>query len=149
MKIAIGSDHRGYELKEEVIKYLKEKEIEVKDVGTYSAERAEYPNVASKVAKAVQAKECDQGILICGTGSGMCITANKYKGIRCANCYDEYTAKHARLHNNANVLAFGAENRTVNEAICMVRIWLATEFEGGRHAERVKLIEEIEAENMK
>ena len=147
--IAIGSDHRGYKLKEELIKYLEENEIKVKDFGTYSEERAEYPNIASKVAKAVQAKECDQGILICGTGCGMCITANKYRGIRCTTCHDEYTAKHARLHNNANILAMGAENMTVNQAVCILRTWLATEFEGGRHAERVKLIEEIEAENMK
>ena len=147
--IAIGSDHRGYKLKEELIKYLKEKEIEVKDVGTYSEERAEYPNIASKVAKLVQSKECEQGILICGTGCGMSIAANKYKGIRCTICHDEYTAKHARLHNNANILAIGAENLSVNEAICILRTWLATEFEGGRHAERIRLIEEIEAENMK
>lgn len=147
--IAIGSDHRGYKLKEELIKYLKEKEIEVKDVGTYSEERAEYPNIASKVAKAVQSKECEQGILICGTGCGMSIVANKYKGIRCTVCHNEYTAKHARLHNNANVLAMGAENLSVNEAVCILRIWLATEFEAGRHQERLNLIEEIETENMK
>lgn len=149
MMIAIGSDHRGFKLKEELIKYLKENEIEVNDVGTYSEERAEYPNIASKVAKAVQTKACNQGILICGTGSGMTITANKYKGIRCTTCHDEYTAKHARLHNDANVLAIGAENLSVNDAVRILRTWLATDFEGGRHAERVKLIEKIEAENMK
>ena len=147
--LAIGSDHRGYKLKEELIKYLEEKEIKVKDFGTYSEERVDYPNVAAKVAKSVQNKECEQGILICGTGSGMCITANKFRGIRCTTCYNEYTAKHARLHNNANILSIGAEDMNVNQAICILRTWLATEFEGGRHTQRIKLIEEIEAENMK
>lgn len=147
--LAIGSDHRGYKLKEEIIKYLKEKGIEVKDFGTYSEERVDYPTVAAQVAKSVQNKECEQGILICGTGSGMCITANKFKGIRCVTCYNEYTAKHARLHNDANILSIGAEDMSVNQAVCILRIWLATEFEGGRHKQRIKLIEEIEAENMK
>ena len=147
--LAIGSDHRGYKLKQELIKYLKEKGIDVNDFGTHSEERVDYPEVAAKVAKAVQDQECEQGILICGTGSGMCITANKFKGIRCTTCYNEYTAKHARLHNNANILSIGAEDMSINQAICILRTWLATEFEGGRHEQRIKLIEEIEAKNMK
>lgn len=147
--IAIGSDHGGYKLKEEIKKYLEEKEIPYKDVGCMSENSVDYPNIAKEVAKEVQSKECENGILICRSGIGMSMVANKFKGIRCTLCHNEYTAKHAKLHNNSNVLSIGADDVTVNEAICMIRIWLATEFEGGRHEERIKLIEEIEKENMK
>ena len=147
--IAIGSDHGGYQLKEEIKKYLEEKEIPYKDLGCMNEERVEYPNIAKEVAKQVQSKECEKGILICRSGIGMSIVANKFKGIRCTPCHNEFTAKFSRLHNDGNILAMGADDVTVNEAICMIRIWLATEFEGGRHEERIKLIEEIEAENMK
>ncbi len=147
--IAIGSDHGGYKLKEEIKKYLEEKEIQYKDLGTMSEEREDYPNIAKEVAKQVQSKKCEKGILICRSGIGMSIVANKFKGIRCALCHDEFTAKYSRLHNNSNVLAIGADAVTVNEAICILRMWIATEFEGGRHEERIKLIEEIENENMK
>lgn len=147
--IAIGCDHGGYKLKEELKKYMDEKEIEYKDFGTMSEESIDYPNIAKKVAMAVQSKECEKGILICRSGIGMSMCANKYKGIRCAVCYKEETAKYARMHNDSNVLALGADYITINEAICIFRVWLATEFEGGRHEERLKLIEEIENENMK
>lgn len=147
--IAIGSDHGGYRLKEEVKKYLEDKNIEYLDLGCESEQSVDYPDIAAKVAKEVQSKKCEQGILICRSGIGMSIVANKFKGIRCALCHNEYTAKYARLHNNANVLAMGADDLTTNEAICILRMWFATEFEGGRHEERVKLIEEIEDENMK
>lgn len=147
--IAIGSDHGGYQLKEEIKKYLEEKQIEYKDVGCMNEERVDYPNIAKEVAKKVQSKECEKGILICRSGIGMSIVANKFKGIRCTPCHNEYTAKFARLHNNGNVLSIGADDVTVNEAICMIRIWLATEFEGGRHEERIKIIDKIENENMK
>ena len=147
--IAIGSDHGGYRLKEEIKKYLDEKEIEYKDLGCISEERVDYPNIAKEVATAVQTKECEKGILICRSGIGMSMVANKFKGIRCALCHNEYTAKYARLHNNSNVLAIGADDVTTNEAICILRMWIATEFEGGRHEERLKIIEEIENENMK
>ena len=147
--IAIGSDHGGYKLKEELKKYMDEKEIEYKDFGTMSEESIDYPNIAKKVAMAVQSKECEKGILICRSGIGMSICANKFKGIRCTPCYKEETAKYARMHNDSNVLALGADYITTNEAICIFRMWLATEFEGGRHEERLKLIEEIENENMK
>ena len=147
--IAIGSDHGGYKLKEEIKKFLDEKEIKYKDYGTMNEEAVDYPNIAKEVAQAVQANKCDSGILICRSGIGMSITANKFKGIRCAACHDEYTAKYAKLHNNSNILAIGADDVTTNEAICILRMWLATEYEGGRHEERLKIIEEIENKNMK
>ena len=147
--IAIGSDHGGYQLKEEIKKYLEEKAIPYKDMGCMNEERVDYPNIAKEVAIQVQSKQCEKGILICRSGIGMSMVANKFKGIRCTPCHNEYTAKFAKLHNNGNVLSIGADDVTVNEAICMIRIWLATEFEGGRHAERIKIIEEIENENMK
>ena len=147
--IAIGSDHGGYKLKEEIKKYLEEKEIEYKDMGTMSEERVDYPNIAKAVAKEVQTKKCEKGILICRSGLGMAICANKFKGIRCTPCHNENAAKYSRLHNNSNILAMGADGLTVNEAICILRMWLATEYEGGRHDERLKIIEEIENENMK
>lgn len=147
--IAIGSDHGGYKLKEEIKKYLDEKEIKYKDYGTMSEEAVDYPNIAKEVAEAVQSNQCDSGILICRSGIGMSIVANKFKGIRCASCHNENTAKYAKLHNNSNILAIGADDITTNEAICILRMWLATEYEGGRHEERLKIIEEIESKNMK
>ena len=147
--IAIGCDHGGYKLKEEIKKYLDEKEIQYKDLGCMSEERVDYPNIAKEVAKEVASKKCEKGILICRSGIGMSIVANKFKGIRCALCHDEFTAKYSKLHNNSNVLAIGADAVSTNEAICILRMWIATEFEGGRHEERIKLIEEIEKENMK
>lgn len=147
--IAIGCDHGGYKLKEEIRKYLDEKEIKYKDLGCMNEERVDYPNIAKDVANAVQSKECEKGILICRSGIGMSIVANKFKGIRCTLCHNEFTAKYARLHNDSNILAMGADDVTVNEAICILRMWLATEFEGGRHQERIDLIQEIENENMK
>lgn len=147
--IAIGCDHGGYKLKEEIKKYLDEKEIPYKDLGCMNEERVDYPNIAKEVAKLVESKECERGILICRSGIGMSIVANKFKGVRCALCHDEFTAKYSKLHNNSNVLAMGADAVSTNEAICILRMWLATEFEGGRHEERIKLIEEIEKENMK
>ena len=147
--IAIGCDHGGYKLKEEIKKYLDEKEIKYKDLVCMNEERVDYPNIAKDVANAVQSKECEKGILICRSGIGMSIVANKFKGIRCTLCHNEFTAKYARLHNNSNILAMGADDVTVNEAICILRMWLATEFEGGRHEERLEIIKEIENENMK
>ena len=147
--IVIGSDHGGYRLKEEIKKYLDEKDIKYVDYGCMNEERVDYPNIAKEVAKAIQSKKADKGILICRSGIGMSIVANKFRGIRCANCHDEYTAKYSKLHNNSNILAIGADDVTVNEAICILRMWLATEFEGGRHKERLNIISEIEDENMK
>lgn len=147
--IAIGSDHGGYKLKEEIKKYLDEKDIEYKDYGCISEEAVDYPNIAKEVAKSVQSKECETGILICRSGLGMSVVANKFKGIICTPCKNEKDAKLSRIHNNSNILALGADDLSVNEAICILRMWLATEFEGGRHIERINLIKEIEKENMK
>ena len=147
--IVIGADHGGFKLKEEIKKYFDEKEIKYEDKGTFSEESVDYPQIAKEVAKAVSTKKADTGILICRSGIGMSMVANKFKGVRCAPCYQEQTAKFARMHNNANMLALGADYITVNEAICIVRQFLATEFEGGRHEARVNLISEIENENMK
>lgn len=149
MKIAIGADHGGYKLKEEIKKYLTDKEIEYVDFGTNSEERVDYPVIAKNVCKSVQEKQADFGIVICKTGYGMSIVANKFKGIRCAACYNEESAKFAKLHNNINVLALGAEYVSVNEAVCILRMIFATEFEGGRHNERLNMIKEIEKDNMK
>ena len=147
--IAIGSDHGGYKLKEEIKRYLEEKQIEYKDCGTYSEERTEYPDIAKEVAIQVQKGVCEQGIVICRSGIGMCIVANKFKGIRCAKCENELEAKFSRMHNNSNMLALGADYIETNEAIRIVRTWVATQFEGGRHQERINIIDEIEQENMK
>ena len=147
--IAIGADHGGYKLKEEIKTYLEEKGIEYKDFGTDSELRVDYPTKAKDVSKSIQNKECDFGILICRTGYGMAMVANKFKGIRCAPCYNEESAKFARMHNNMNVLAIGADQVSTNEAICILRMVLATNFEGGRHQERLNMIQEIEKENMK
>ncbi len=147
--IAIGCDHGGYQLKEEIKKYLEEKQISYKDLGCMNEERVDYPNIAKEVAKEVQSGNCEKGILICRSGIGMSMVANKFRGIRCVLCHDEFTAKYSRLHNDGNVLALGADVVSVNEAICILRMWLATEFEGGRHQERINLIKDVEAENMK
>ena len=147
--IVIGSDHGGYKLKEEIKKYLKEKEIEYIDCGCETEESVDYPDIAKAVVKEMQEKKSTQGILICRSGIGMSIVANKFKGIRCTPCHNETTAKYARMHNNSNILALGADNISVNKAICILRMWLATEYEGGRHEARIKKIEEIERENMK
>ncbi len=147
--IVIGADHGGFKLKEEIKKYLEEKGIEYEDKGTYSEESVDYPNIAKEVAGAVSNKRADIGIIICRSGIGMSMCANKFKNVRCAVCYQEQTAKFSRMHNNANVLALGADYVTVNEAICILRQFLGTEFEGGRHEARVNLINEIEKENMR
>ncbi len=147
--IAIGSDHGGYKLKEEIKKYLEEKEIKYIDCGTFNEESVDYPEIAQEVSLKVQSGECEKGILICRSGIGMSIVANKFKGIRCAKCNDEEEAKFSRMHNNSNILAIGSDYLDVNKVIRIVRTWLATEFEGGRHQERIKIIEEIENKNMK
>ena len=147
--IALGSDHGGYKLKEEIKRYLEEKEIEYTDCGTFNEESVDYPDIAKTVALEIQDKECDKGILVCRSGIGMSIVANKFKGIRCAKCNDEEEAKYSRMHNDANVLALGADYIDTSKAIRIVRMWIATEFEGGRHQDRIQIIEKIEKENMK
>lgn len=145
MKITIGSDHGAVELKEEVKKVLAEFEnIEVKDVGTFGTEPVDYPDIAEKVCADVVSGAADRGIVLCGTGIGISIAANKIKGIRCALCNDVYSAKMSREHNNANVLAMGGRVIGFGHAGEIVRIWLTTEFEGGRHERRVNKIMALE-----
>ncbi|MGB9857573.1 MAG: ribose 5-phosphate isomerase B [Dictyoglomaceae bacterium] len=146
MKIAIGSDHAGYELKEELKKWLEEWNISYHDFGTYSPERADYPDYAILVAKAVAKGGFDKGILICGTGIGMSIVANKVKGIRAALCRDPYEARMSREHNDANILALGGRVLGKDLAKEIVRVWLTTEFAGGRHKLRLQKISKYEEE---
>lgn len=147
--IAIGADHGGYTLKEEIKKYFEECGIEYKDFGTDSIERTDFPIFAKAVSESIQKKECEYGILICTTGVGMTIVANKFKGIRCAECDDEAFAKKAKEHTNINVLAMPASRVNVSKAIAIIRVWLGTEFLGGRYNERLEMVKEIEKENMK
>lgn len=147
--IAIGCDHGGYALKEEIKKYLEESNIKYIDMGTFSEERTDYPIYATKVAEAIQNKEADCGILICRSGYGMTIAANKYKGIRAAAVYDEESAKFAKADDDVNVITLGADYINNNQAICIIRNWISTEFKGGRYADRLEMIEEIEKNNMK
>ena len=147
--IAIGADHGGYKLKEEIKKYLEEIGIEYKDVGTYSEERTDYPIYAKAVAEEIIKKECDKGILICKSGCGMLIVANKFKGIRAGFVINEEEARFAKADDNINVVAISGKNTSASEAIKIIRMWLGTEFKGGRYQERIDMIEKIEKENMK
>jgi len=144
MKIAIGNDHAAVEMKNEIMAYLESRGIEVVNVGTDSNERFDYPVAAYRAAKLVASGEADGGVLICGTGVGIGIAANKYKGIRCCICSDPYSARLSKQHNNANMIAFGARVIGPETAKMIVDEWLDAEFEGGRHAGRVGLITEIE-----
>lgn len=140
--IAIGSDHGGYDLKESVIKHLKEISVEVKDVGCHAKESCDYPVFGHAVAEAVENGECEKGIVICTTGVGISMTANKHKGVRCALCSEPLSAKMTRLHNNANVLAMGAALIGPMMANEIVDTFLNTEFSGDeRHQRRIDLIE--------
>lgn len=141
LKIAIGSDHGGFEFKAKIADYLKSKNIEVKDFGTFSDESCDYPVFAKEVALEVSKGAFNRGILICGTGIGVSIVANKVKGIRAALCYDTFCAKMSREHNNANILCLGQRVLAQDLALEIVDIWLSTEFEGGRHEKRVNMIE--------
>lgn len=140
-KIAIGSDHAGFELKEVVIAYLKANNIEVSDKGCYSLERADYADVAHIVANAVTNKEVTFGILMCGSGNGINMAANKHKGIRSALCWNSEISALARQHNDANILVLPARCINTDDTKKIVDIFLSTEFEGGRHADRIKKID--------
>ena len=142
--IAIGCDHGGFELKNHVIKYLQDKGYEVKDYGTYSEESVDYPDCAKPVCEAVISGEAENGILFCGTGIGISMAANKYKGIRAALCSDVYSAKMTKQHNNANIICMGGRVIGRELAFMIVDAWLETEFEGGRHVNRIAKIHEIE-----
>ena len=147
--IAIGSEYAGFKLKGEIMKYLDEIGVDYIDCGCFSEENVDYPNIANEVVKKILNKECDKGILICRSGIGMSIVANKFKGIRCSKVNSEEEARMTRKDNDSNILALGADYNTVPEAIKIVRMWLATEFDGGRHERRLNLIKEIEDRNMK
>ena len=146
MKIAIGCDHGAYELKEIFKKHFDETGVEYEDFGTHSTESVHYPIYAKAVCRAVQEKKADYGILLCSTGIGMSIAANKFKGIRAALCGDLYSAKFTRLHNNSNVLCIGALVTGAGLAKEIADVFLGTEFMGGRHETRVGMITEIENE---
>ena len=144
MRIAVGSDHRGFAVKSKLIDLLKRLNHEVVDAGPGSSESVDYPDIASLVASQVSDGEVDRGILICGTGIGMCIAANKFPGVRAAPCHDDLTAEMSRRHNDLNVLCLSADMLGEKLIDRMVEIWLKTEFEGGRHARRVEKITEME-----
>lgn len=144
MKIVIGCDHGALALKEEVKKVLAEFSAEVKDVGTYTEDSVDYPDIAEKVCAEITSGRAERGIVLCGTGIGISIAANKINGIRCALCNDVYSAKMSREHNNANVLAMGGRVTGFGPAGEMVRVWLTTEFAGGRHERRVNKIMALE-----
>lgn len=145
MKIGIGSDHAGFELKEDIKAYLQEEfsEYEIVDFGTYDTSSTDYAIYGAKVAKAVADGTLERGILICGTGVGITMTAGRVRGVRVALCHDAYTAKMSRLHNDANILTMGG--RVVGKGVArdMVKLWLETEFEGGRHQRRIQQIDEL------
>ena len=144
MKLGIGSDHGGFELKEHMKEYLEEENIDYIDYGTNSNESVDYPDYGRRVGEAVMAGEVDRGIVICGTGIGISIAANKVRGVRCALCGDTYSARMSMEHNNANVLALGGRVLGRDLAREILSIWIKSEFEGGRHARRVDKISEIE-----
>ena len=144
MKIALAFDHGGLNLKREVIKYLEEHGYEYKDFGTDSFDSCDYPDFALPAAESVAIGECDKGIVICSTGIGVSIVANKVPGVRCAHCHDTYCAEFTRLHNDSNVLAMGEKIVGVGYALKIVEKFLTTEFEGGRHQRRVDKITAIE-----
>jgi ribose 5-phosphate isomerase B len=146
MKIAVGSDHRGYEVKRRIVPLMHGFGHEVHDLGTDKSESVDYPDFAFEVAKAVSEGRVDRGILVDGTGIGMCIAANKVQGVRAAPCHDSITAEMSRRHNNANILCLSADLLGDELIDRMLRIWLETEFEGGRHARRVDKIARFEAE---
>ena len=149
MKVAVGSDHLGYGLKKNIIKVLEQNNVEYLDAGVFNDEPADYPDIAEKVANLIVSGHCDRGILICGTGIGMAIAANKVQGIRAAVCHDMYSAERARKSNNAQIMAMGA--LVVGDALAkaLVETWLKSEFAGGASEKKVEKISQIEMRNSK
>ena len=147
--LVVGSDHGGYELKEAILDLLQKKAIEYIDFGTDNSASVDYPDFAVKVAGAVSSGDAQLGILICGTGIGMSISANKFVGVRAALAHDEFTAQMAREHNNANILVMGGRVLTPDQGKKLVEIWLDSEFEGGRHQKRLDKISAIEQKLIK
>lgn len=146
MKIAIGSDHAGFEIKEKIKEQLKSMDFEVEDFGTNSTDSVDYPDFGAAVGKAVSAGKADDGIIVCGSGIGICIAANKIDGVRAAQAWNEETAKLSRQHNNANVLSIGARVIPENEIPKIVNAWFEAKFEGGRHQSRLDKISGLEKE---
>lgn len=144
MKIVLACDHGGFELKEAIKEHLINKGHNLNDIGVYDTKSVDYPDYGKRAALMVANKEAEKGIIVCGTGIGISIAANKVKGIRCALCTNEYMAKMSRMHNNANMLALGGRVTGVGLALDIVDVWLSTEFEGGRHENRVNKIMDIE-----
>ena len=144
MKIALGTDHAGYEYKERIKTYLIEKGYEVVDFGTYSAESCDYPDFIYPAALAVARGECDRAIVMGGSGNGETIVANKVRGVRCAVCWNEELARLSRAHNDANAMSIGARTVSIEMALKMIDIWFKTPFDGGRHAHRVARITELD-----
>lgn len=142
--IAIGSDHGGFELKTHIIKYLTDKGIELKDFGCFSEDSIDYPDIAKPLCESVVKGECEKGILICGTGIGISIAANKINGIRAAHCHDVYSATMTKRHNNANVICMGGRVVGRELAFMIVDAWMGAEFEGGRHQQRIDKIHALE-----
>ncbi len=149
MRVSIGSDHAGFELKGKLRDLLIRLGHEVRDEGTFGPESVDYPDAAGSVARRVQSGEADRGVLVCGTGIGMSIAANKFRGIRAAVCHDLETAVLSRGHNDANVLALSGRSTDQNLAFKMVEVWLTTDFLGDRHKRRVDKIRQIEADNFR
>ena len=147
-RIIIGCDHGGLELKEAIIKHLNGRNIETVDVGTYTSESCSYPDYAKALCKRIQSGEFERGILVCGTGIGMSIAANKHKGIRAACCSDTFSARMTRMHNDANVLCLGGRVVGPGLACDMVDLFVDTDFQGGRHTQRVAMLSQIEKENI-
>jgi len=145
--IGIGNDHSAVEMKKEISAYLEGKGYQVRNFGTDTTESCNYPLIGSEVGKAVASGQVDAGVLICGTGIGISLAANKVNGIRAAVCSDPVTARLTKAHNNANIIAFGARIIGLETAKAIVDAWLETEFEGGRHQKRIDMIREIEKEN--
>ena len=144
MKVAIGCDHAAYEAKEEIKQYLLDKGFSVEDKGCFSTESVHYPIYGKAVAEAVVYGEVDRGVLICGTGIGMSIVANKFPGIRAALCHNDFTAEASREHNDANILVMGARVIPISQMKSIVDIWFNTDFGGGRHQTRLDMIKKIE-----
>ena len=144
LTIAIGSDHGGVDQKDEVVKYLKSKGYEVIDVGTNSHDSCHYPVYGAEVAKLVASKKAKFGIVICTSGEGICMAANKIKGVRCGIGYNDEVSKLMRMHNDANVISFGAKFMATEDVIHRIDLFLSTEFEGGRHQTRVDMISDLE-----
>lgn len=143
-RIALGADHAGYRVKERIKEFLQKSHYEVVDFGAHSEESVDYPDYSIRVAQSVAGAEADRGILVCGTGIGTAMTANKIAGIRAANCNDTYTARMAAEHNDANVLAVGARVVDADHAIAIVKEWLNARFQGGRHQRRIDKITQLE-----